>query len=712
LRADLTAQKEYSLSSTTTELVQNLQEPLLLRGYFSERTHPLLAPLMPTIRDLMREYEARSGGKIEVEIVDPQQDEEIEAEANQAYGIRPTPFRIAERYESGIVNSYFNILVRYGDQFVTLGFDDLIEIEPRGANDFDVRLRNLEYDLTRSIKKVVYGFQSLDAVFAAMDEPIKLTAFVTPDTLPEGLEGVPETIETVASDIASESGGKFTFEMIDPDAPDSPVTRQDLFETYGLQPIAVSLFSPESYYLHLLLQMGDEATWLFPGGDMSEADLRSEIEAALKRASPGFLKTVGLWTPSAEPVQDPFGGVTQPISSWQLLRDQLAQNYTVQTVDLSTGRVPGDVDMLLVVAPQNLSDEERFAVDQYLMRGGSVVVAGGSYVLSPQQFGGGIAMDPVQNGLQEMLESYGVTVSDSMVLDPRNQPFPIQVQRNVGGFSVVEIQQMDYPYFVDVRRDGMPTDSPVAANLPAITLPWVSPVETDAAKNQDRQVVTLAESTDQSWLRDSPDVQPNLELYPNLGFPVEGEQTSYPLAVSVRGTFESYFKDRASPFQEGGTQDEVEPPAEPASAGEQEAATPVLGTIEESPESARLVVIGSSEFVDDVVLDLAASVSADRHLLNLQYMQNIVDWSVEDADLLEIRSRGSLTHLLEPLEEGQESFWEGVNYAAALLALVGIGIVWNLRRRSETPMPLDDVGPDAKPQGTEPEGIKETGGGG
>ena len=45
-------------------------------------------------------------------------------------------------------------------------------------------------------------------------------------------------------------------------------------------------------------QPGDEVQVLYPGSDVSEADLRTEIESALKRAAPGFLKTVGLWTPS------------------------------------------------------------------------------------------------------------------------------------------------------------------------------------------------------------------------------------------------------------------------------------------------------------------------------------------------------------------------------------------------------------------------------
>ena len=672
LRADLTAQGEYSLSPTTRDMISSLQEPLLMRGYFSEKTHPLLAPLVPTIRDMMREYEIASGGAVNVEIIDPREDEELEAEANQVYGIRPIPFRIAGRYESSVISSYFDILIRYGDQSVTLGFQDLIEVQSAGS-EIDVGLRNLEYDLTRSIKKVVYGFQSLDAVFASMEEPIRLTTFVTPRTLPQSLAEAPQLIQKVAQDIQAESGGKFTFEMIDPDAPNSPVTRQTLFDSYGLRPIAVSLFSPDSYYLHTILQIGDEGQLFYPSGDMSEADLRGEIEAVLKRAAPGFLKTVGLWHPSTEPIQSPYGGTMQPISSWQLVWQQLMQNYTVKQVDLSTGRVPGDVDVLVVIAPQGLGDAERFAIDQYLMRGGAVVAAAGNYILSPQQLGGGLMIEAVQSGLKEMLAHYGVEVGDSLVMDPQNEPFPVPIQRSVAGMTVMEYQQIPFPFFVDVRRDSMAAESPIVANLSAVTLNWASPLEVDDAKNQEREVVTLLQSTAGSWLRTSTNINPDLQAYPQFGFPVEGEQQARPLAVSVRGSFESYFKDKPSPLQ--GT----------------EAEASALGTIEASPDSSRLVVLGSAEFVDDVVMEISRSFSQDRYLLNLQLLQNIVDWAVEDEDLLSIRSRGTYARLLRPLEKDEQSFWEGLNYALVLLALIGIGVVWNVRQRSEEPMPLVDV---------------------
>jgi ABC-2 type transport system permease protein len=235
--------------------------------------------------------------------------------------------------------------------------------------------------------------------------------------------------------------------------------------------------------------------------------------------------------------------------------------------------------------------------------------------------------------------------------------------------TVMEYRQIPYPFFVDVRQDSMTMESPIVANLSAITMQWASPVEVDEEKNKDREVVTLLQSTSGSWLRTSIDVNPDLGTYPQYGFPVEGEQKARPLALSIRGSFESYFKGKPSPLE-----------------GEGETSAP--GTIEVSPESSRLVVVGSAEFVDDIVLQISSSYSQDRYLLNLQFLQNAVDWSVEDEDLLSIRSRGTYARLLKPLEKDEQSFWEGLNYALALLAVIGIGVVWNVRQRSEEPMAL------------------------
>lgn len=682
LRLDLTAQQQYSLSDTTKDLLSNLSEPLLIRGYISEKSHPLLNPLRPQIADLLREYEINGNGKVTAEVVDPISDPDLEAEANQTYNIKPFPFQVSGRYEESVINSYFDILVRYGDQDVVLNFRDLIEVTPNSSGTIDVKLRNLEYDLTSAIKKVVYGFQSVESVLGAMSNPVDFTLFVTPDVLPAELSTAVQTVQKVAQEIADKSNGKFVFKTINPDDPNSGVTRQNLTDNYGIQPFLVSpLFSDQTYYFHMVLNNGSQPQVIYPSQDLSEGGIRTVIENALKRSSTGFLKSVGIWTPPATPTQDMFGQQRQPLSSWQNIRDHLSQEYTVRDVDLSTGKAPTDVDTLFVVLPQNLTDKERFAIDQFLMRGGSVIVAAGNYTVDVDQFSQGLALRPLDGTLRDMLLSYGVDVQQSLVMDDQNQPFPVAVQRQVGGIPVQEIQAVNFPFFVDVRQDGMASSNAIVSGLPAVTLNFVSPVVLDATKNTGRETSVLLNSTAASWLRSDTTLQPDFQTYPERGFAVEGEQKAYPLAVSIKGSFESFFKGKPSPLAEAPATDATAPTPTPGPA-------PDESILNQSPDTARLIVIGSGEFVDDFVLNLSSQLVQDQVLNNLQFAQNAVDYSVEDTDLLSIRARGTFTRLLKPLKEGEESTWEYGNYGIALVALVLIGGLWYTRRRNERPMEL------------------------
>ncbi len=686
LRLDLTEQQEFSLSQTTRDLLGTLQEPLLIRAYLSEKTHPLLAPLIPRIRDLLTEYRIAGNGRVIAEVVDPARDPELEAEAGRVYGIQPTPLQVSGRYEASVINAYFDILVRYGDQNTVLSFRDLIEVEGRRDGSVDVRLRNLEYDLTRAVKKVAFGFQSIDTVFAALKEPASLMVIVTPNTLPAVYAEAPAVIEKVAADLQARSGGKFTYQVIDPDAPNSSLTRSALQTRYQVQPTPVSFFSSESFYLNMLLTLDGQTQPLFPAGDFNENSVRTAIESALKRSAGGFLKVVGLWTPA--PTPDPFGQPVQPAT--QLISEQLRREYTVRTVDLTSGQVPPDIDVLVLIGPRNLSENERYAIDQYLMRGGSIVATAGKYVLQTQGFSGPMLM-PAENGIDPLLQHYGITITNGLVMDPQNEPFPSEVTRDVNGLLVREIQAVPYPFFVDVRANSMDRTNPIVAQLPAVTLQWASPIEIDPAKNSGRKVSALLRSTDQAWLRTDPNIQPNFTAHPDYGFAVEGERRPFTIAVAIQGVFESFYKGKPSPL----LTPQATPAASPdAAASPDSAATPTpqpvrpSSTLETSPETARLVVIGSNEFVNDLILQLSSRLSPERYLNNLQFAQNTVDWSVEDLDLLTIRARGTASRLLQPLSETQRTGWEVGNYVVALLALAGLGIVWRARQRNETPMEL------------------------
>jgi ABC-2 type transport system permease protein len=304
------------------------------------------------------------------------------------------------------------------------------------------------------------------------------------------------------------------------------------------------------------------------------------------------------------------------------------------------------------------------------------------FQLNSDQFTGGINLLPANtDNVLAWLQNYGITLTPSLVMDSQNQPFPVVAARNVGGAVVQEVQAVDYPFFVDVRPNNMDTDNPIASNLTAVTLNWASPVQLDETVNADRDSSVLMSSSNGAWLQTDNNVLPNYDLYPDTGFLPGTNRQSYPLAVTVQGRFNSYFADKPSPFE---TQ---------ALTGTANLAAPTTptGKITESPDSARLVVIGSAAFVEDNVLNLAGFLNQTASANNLQFMRNVVDWSVEDLDLLAIRGRGTATRVLQPMTEQQQASWEAANYVIALLALIAVYVAWRRRIQNERPLVLVEV---------------------
>lgn len=81
VRADLTSEKLYTLSPGTRELLQALNRDVTLRFYFSRSADA--APIAfkqygNRILDLLREYESLSGGRVRLEVLDPEPDSDAE----------------------------------------------------------------------------------------------------------------------------------------------------------------------------------------------------------------------------------------------------------------------------------------------------------------------------------------------------------------------------------------------------------------------------------------------------------------------------------------------------------------------------------------------------------------------------------------------------------------------------------------------------------
>ena len=693
-RVDLTEHNEYSLSPVTENILDSLDQPLTIRGYFSEKTHPLLAPLIPQIRDLLDEYRVVGGGKVRVEFVDPSDSEEVEKEAQERYNIKSFPFRFADRRERSVVNAYFHVLVQYGDQYEVLSFEDLIEVKQTDIGDLEVKLRNFEYDVTRTIKKVAYGFQSLDVLFASLSSKPVLTVYITPKNLPDNLKQVPEKLVKVAAELKEESGGSFELKTV---VPDSRATQQALFQKYRFEPFPVSAMSREGFYLHFVLQIGKrEIPMLPPDGEITDASLKQMVLDGVKRAAPGFTRKVAVWTPPAEQPQQMPGMPPQQqrpeaAQSFNLVREKLRGSYEVVPANLAGGRVDDEVDVLVLAGPADLDDKSQRAVDQFLMRGGALILFDGRFRLDLSQRS--VDVQPVDSGLEKLLAKWGVEVKKELVLDSHSDSFPMPVDRDLGGLVVREMRQLPYPFFVKVQRDAM-SDGVITGQLAATVFHYVSPVvvtkddekKSDADPQEARKVEVLLRSSGDAWTEKTPKVQPDFALHPGSGFGRpdkvdKADKGPHDLAVAITGSFPSAFAD-----QEDKPADKKEDGAEEAKPGEAKKEDERL--IKRSPPDARLVVVGSSSFVSDELLELSSQAGSDYVVNNVELVQNMVDWALADTDLLSIRSRGSHTRILE-IDEASRGKWEWANYGIMGLALAAVVALTVLRQRAQEPIALD-----------------------
>lgn len=692
LRADVTEGNIYSISDATRNYLAQLQEPLLIRGYFSDQTHPLLAPLVPQMRDLLDEYQVVGGDNVRVEVIDPAQNPELEEEANSKYGIRPVPFQVADRYQSSLVNSYFDVLVSYGDEYEVLSFRDLIEVKVTGEQDLDVRLGNPEYDITRTIKKVLYGFQGGSGIFDNLQQPVRFVGYLSSDqVLPPALAEYRSVLQTVLEDLSARGGEKFSAEILDPQAGDGSLAAE-IEQEYGLAPMATSLFDSNTFYFYLTLTDGDRLLQVPLPEALSTEATRRAIENGLERFATGLMKTVALSAPESPP---PMMGMQQPPAgnSFRELREFLRQDFDVVDAELDDGTVPDEAELLMVVDPQGFDERQRFAVDQFLMKGGTVVLATGGYSASFTQRA--INADSRRSGLEDWLAGHGVKIGEGMVMDRQNAAFPAPVTRQAGGFSFQEMVMLDYPYFIDIRPPGLNEDMPVTGSLPQVTLAWASPLESTVREDDAKSVAPLLRSSAESWISTDPDVMPRITEAGLSGFEPEGALSAHTVGLLVEGRFESAFAGQPSPLLDGNESDTGDGESDGEGETSMDAATldetdpdttstadalgAVTSVVERSPESARLLVFGSNDFLADQVLQVIGSAEGTIYTNSLQLMANVADYALEDRSLLDIRSRGHFNRTLPPMDEAQQAGVEALNYA---FALGGIGLVflWHRRR--------------------------------
>jgi gliding-associated putative ABC transporter substrate-binding component GldG len=138
-RLDFTADKQYTLSQATRDILKDINDVITVTAYYSEDLPPQLIKSRRDFVDLLVEYENRSGGNIVYEFINPNKNEQTEMEAQQA-GISPIMVNVRERDQVQQMRAYMGAVLQMGDK------KEVIPVVQPGTG--------MEYALTTSIKKL------------------------------------------------------------------------------------------------------------------------------------------------------------------------------------------------------------------------------------------------------------------------------------------------------------------------------------------------------------------------------------------------------------------------------------------------------------------------------------------------------------------------------------------------------------------------------
>lgn len=138
-RLDFTADKRYTLSKATIEILENLDEVVTITAYFSENLPTQLKKGRRDFEDLLVEYENRSGGDLVFRFIDPSENEDRERQA-QEKGIRPVMVNVTQKDQASQMRAYMGATLQMGEK------SEVIPLVQPGAG--------IEYELTTAIKKL------------------------------------------------------------------------------------------------------------------------------------------------------------------------------------------------------------------------------------------------------------------------------------------------------------------------------------------------------------------------------------------------------------------------------------------------------------------------------------------------------------------------------------------------------------------------------
>jgi len=674
-RWDLTENNIYSLSPVSREVVASLSEPLTIKAFFSQELPPPYNSHKQYFRDILVEYAQNANQNFNYELIEvPAQSKDKQRQAEE-YGIQPMQVQIVEEDALSYKKVYMGAVLIHGDA---------VEKLPSITSP-----RDLEYKLTSAMRKL----QNKVSALLALDKPVDIKlilssslASIAPAIGLEDLPGLPKTIRGVVDTLNAENYGQLKFSHLDPKQSDI----QELASTYDLQElqwpdIPDADISAGSGVIGLIVEHGDAHRTLsllnvtrlpLLGTQYSLLDtsrIQDLISLNMKNLL-GINQALGYLAGHGTPPISPMSRSQRRDGlTLQAFRQLASENYSLQEITLEEG-IPEGLNCLVIAgAQESFSDYELFQLDQALMRGTNLAVFQDSLVNTSSNPRMPPRFEPNRTGLEELLNHYGLSQEESVVMDEHcyKQKMP---QERGGGEQPI--------YFAPlIRKDNINRQLPYLRNIKGLIAFKNSPVHLRSRELEDKdlQGEILFSSSKQSWTQSE-----NLTLNPRGITPPAGpeDMRSYPLAALASGRFPSYFAGKKIPAQESkqtnatGTNATQSNATEAIVSPDLASSLTAPDTVMEKGQPGHVLLIGSAAMLSDTVLD------AQGQGPNSVLIMNLIDVLNGHPQMATLRSKGLQLNPLGQTSSPVKTLIKGLNIIGlpVLTGIFGL-VVWVFRNR-------------------------------
>jgi len=242
-------------------------------------------------------------------------------------------------------------------------------------------------------------------------------------------------------EIVIASGGNLVLSIVDPE----PFSEEeDLATQYGVQPVPVMQGGQGIYFGLVAVELDNEKDPALRVSETmplirpdQEQFLEYEFMQLVTRVANPDLTVVGLLTTlDIDGGFDPMTG--QATQQW-MITDYIRQLYDLRRIETDTEIIEEDVDILMIVHPEGLSEQTLYAIDQHVMRGGETFVfldpTADSMVSRSER--GSMIPAGMRSDLPGLLEAWGVDYASDKVLT--DNTLALRVQMGQGSRPVAHI---------------------------------------------------------------------------------------------------------------------------------------------------------------------------------------------------------------------------------------------------------------------------------